>query len=473
MKLSDIVNNVRTFFTGDREMNRDLSNREVYRITEFELWNIGDEVLLSDFYKENAGYGASTIDPKYSYFYKNAKDDIRIVHSGLPNLISSSMARILLSSGVKFKAYDGDNVDEQDTELLNDIYKDNKIKKLLKRSVIAKSWGGKIAWKLSVDKELSQYPIIEKYDAEEFECEWERDRLQKIIFFQHYKVDNEQFILHEEYGKGYISYRLYIKRNKGIEPVDLGYIEATSHLEDITFNEPIILAGVLDGRSDYDGLISEFDALDEAWSQWLDEIRTARTNTYIPEVLASDRQFDRFRTRYQVISSDITENGENKITHIQPDIRSEEYKNTIMNLVSNILVSVGLSPFSIGIDDMIGANASGESLVQRESSTLRTRKDAIEEWQEFLDEMSEKALYVYYRFIKGVAKTKYDYEVEVKFGEYLKPNKEDIAEFNKGLVEAGIIDTEKALNDIYGDELDEEEKTRILANTGMLTLPNE
>lgn len=466
MKLTDYV---KSLFKGDK-MKRDLNDRDVYKCTENELWYIGDEVLLSDFYKNNAGYGIGTIDPKYSYFYKNADSDIRIVHSGLPSLISNTMARVLLGGGISYKVFEKEKENAKLTEQLEAIYKDNKIKGLLKRSVVAKSWGGKVAWKISVKRDLSEYPIIEKYDAEEFKTEYDRERLQKIIFLTRYQVDKELYELHEEYGLGYIHYSLYLKRGDKMEQVDLGYLPMTENLLDVEFSQKVILAGVIESKPDYDGLVSEFDALDEAWSQWFDEIRTARTNTYIPEVFANNGHFDRFRTRYEIIGSDTSESGQNKITHIQPDIRSDEYKNTIQQLVSNILVNVGLSPYSVGIDDSVGANASGDSLEKREASTLRTRQDAIEEWQEFLQEMSDKLLYAYYRFIKGNSTYKLTSETFVKFGDYITPSRQSIAEFNKGLVEANIIDTEKALDDIYGDELTEEEKIRILANTGNLTI---
>ena len=76
-------------------------------------------------------------------------------------------------------------------------------------------------------------------------------------------------------------------------------------------------------KSDYDGIISEFDSLDEAWSQLMDEIRLGRSEVYVPEMLLTNRTFNKFRKNYAVLGSDIRENGTNKIEHIQPDIRPE------------------------------------------------------------------------------------------------------------------------------------------------------
>ena len=41
------------------------------------------------------------------------------------------------------------------------------------------------------------------------------------------------------------------------------------------------------------------------------------------------------------------------------------------------------------------------------------------------------------------------------------------------MIDSNIIDTEKALDEIYGDDLDAEEKARILANTGQVSFADE
>ena len=119
-----------------------------------------------------------------------------------------------------------------------------------------------------------------------------------------------------------------------------------------------MLAGEKDNKkSDYDGLISEFDALDEAWSQLMDEIRLGRSEVYVPELLLTNRTFNKFRKNFPVLATDMRESGTNKIEHIQPNIRSEEYANTISLLTNNCLTSDGLSPFTVGIQDNIGLNS--------------------------------------------------------------------------------------------------------------------
>ena len=152
-------------------------------------------------------------------------------------------------------------------------------------------------------------------------------------------------------------------------------------------------------KADYEGIISEFDALDETWSQLMDEIRLGRSEVYVPEMLLTNRTFNKFRKNYAELGNDERENGKNEITHIQPNIRTDEYAKAIREITSNCLISVGLSPFTVGINDEVGANASGTSLTKREASSLRTRNEMIDGWEPFLEEMFMILLFANYTYL--------------------------------------------------------------------------
>jgi hypothetical protein len=87
----------------------------------------------------------------------------------------------------------------------------------------------------------------------------------------------------------------------------------------------------------------------------------------------------------------------------------------------------------------------------------------IKGWEEFLEEMFDTLLYAYAVFNK---KTYKEQDIKVSFGDYISPSRSEIIADTKILKDAEIIDGEKALDEVYGDELDEEEKLRILANLG-------
>lgn len=444
-----------------------------YNLQEKYLWFLGKEDYLADFYQTQTNNESLYYDTREEYYYSKVGENIRAVHSGIPSLISYSKSRLLTSGGVKLSVVDNKNNElESETKLLNEIVKDNNLIKIIKKSIVTQSWGGKVAWKISYDSNISEYPIVELYNPLEYKSFLKRGRLDKIVFPKEYEKSKNKYCLEEEYTKGGIFYYLYeIDGDKKI-PVPLDELEETKDLKDVTFKDKtMILAGeCTEEKSDYDGLISEFDALDEAWSQLMDEIRLGRSEVYVPEILLTNRTFDKFRKNYAVLGSDMRENATNKIDHIQPDIRPEQYATTINVITNNILINVGLNAFTVGIDDGIGANSSGEALAKREANSLRTRKEMVENWESFLDEMIYKLMYAYYNF----KKKHFNKNIQGKttFGEYITPSREEIINQIKLLVDSNIIDTEKALEEVYND-IDEEEKLRILANTGNLSIPND
>lgn len=443
------------------EYMRSNMDYEKYCLLEKYIWFLGKEDLIADFYKtRQCNY--LIYNPREQYYYSQAGNDIRYVHSGMPSLISYSKARLLMTGDLKYKVVRKETERKTETRLLDNICKDNKINDIIKRGVITESWGQRFAYKLSYDPDVSEYPIIEAYNPLEYKTVYKRNRLQKIIFINKY-YDGE-YELEEEYGKGYIDYYLYHVVDGTRIPTELSALEETKDLERIDFKDKTLMLAMekKTDKSDYDGIISEFDSLDEAWSQLMDEIRLGRSEVYVPEMLLTNKTFNKFRKNYAVLGSDMRENGTNKIEHIQPNIRPEAYQTTINVITNNILLAVGLSPFTLGIDDGIGANSSGDALAKREATSLRTREEMVKSWEPFLEEFFNLLLKANDVFNK---KASQEYEIKVNFGDYITPSRDEIINQVKTMIDGNIIDTEKALEEIYG-ELDEDEKIRILANTG-------
>jgi len=447
-------------------MPKQCDEREKFELQEKYLWFLGDENLLADFYHTRR-ITTSIVDTRAEYYYSKLGANIRIIHSGMPSLISYSKARLLQSGGIKLKVEKNEIEDVNTTKLLKAICKDNKIDSIIKNSITTESWGKRFAWKISSDVDISEYPIIEMYKPFDYEANYKRGRLQSIIFKNHYEKDRNKFELQETYGKGYIDYKLFMINDNKLIEYPLSELIETAELKRVDFDKKIMLANekCLD-KSDYCGIISEFDALDEAWSQWLDEIRLARSEVYVPEMLMEKQVFDKFRKNYTTLGTDMHENGENKITHVQPDIRSTEYANTAVKVTNNILVNVGLSPYTVGIDDAVGANASGDSLTKREMTSLRTRKEMIISWKEFLEETYTMVL-IAYDYFQNKLYTEYD--VDAEFGKYISPTQSEVIDDTKKLKDSSIIDVEKALDDVYGDTITDEEKTRIINSFNIIS----
>lgn len=210
--------------------------------------------------------------------------EMRKIHTGLPSLIVRVLNSIIIAGMEKFEF---PNVQQE--QLWNEIEEDNKFRKKFEKSLKETLFIGDGAYKISVDTELSQYPILEWYPGERIEIVLNRERLKEIVFKQVYMEGKRQYVLNEHYGYGYIIPRLY----KGETEVPLNTLEETANMKPVTFDKSVILAvpfkiyesSQFEGRggSIFDGKLDAFDAFDEAWSQWMDALRAGRARTYIPE----------------------------------------------------------------------------------------------------------------------------------------------------------------------------------------------
>ena len=158
---------------------------EYYNLQEKYLWFLGNEELLADFYATRT-QNSLTIDTKASYYYSNLDNRTRILHSGLPALCSYAKANLLLSGGLDIDVKVKDKELEKEEEVLENILIDNDYKTFIKNLITTESWGGRFAVKFSIDKEVSEYPIMEKYSPLSYKAIKKRGRLQELVFIEHY-----------------------------------------------------------------------------------------------------------------------------------------------------------------------------------------------------------------------------------------------------------------------------------------------
>ena len=119
------------------------------------------------------------------------------------------------------------------------------------------------------------------------------DQIDKDNQFRKGYHNKRQYVLNEYYGKGYIRPEL----TDGENILDMSALPEITGVPEggWTFSDDLMLAVPFKvyksskyknrGASIYDGKIDNFDAFDEAWSQWMDALRAGRANTYIPEDL--------------------------------------------------------------------------------------------------------------------------------------------------------------------------------------------
>lgn len=399
--------------------------------------------------------------------------EMRKIHTGLPSLIVRVLNSIIVSGMEKFEFSS-----PKQEQLWEEIEKDNKFRKKFEKSLKETLFIGDGAYKISVDTDLSQYPILEWYPGEHIEIVLNRGRLKEIVFKKVYMDGKRQYVLNEHYGYGYIDPHLY----RGETEVPLNTLDETADMRTVTFDKSVILAVPLKvyessqfegrGGSIFDGKLDAFDAFDETWSQWMDALRAGRTRTYIPESyiprdpngggLMKPNAFD---NRFIVGDNNMDENGKNQILSIQPSIAHDSYLASYCTSLDLCLQGI-ISPSTLGIDVKKLDNADAQR--EKEKTTLYTRDAIIEALQETLPELISAAINAYHLLHN---ETLEEVEVNIKFKEYANPSFESQVETVSKAKQGGIMSIERCVEELYGDSLDEhckeEEIARLKAEQGI------
>lgn len=402
--------------------------------------------------------------------------EMRKIHTGLPSLIVRTLNGIIISGMDKFEFKD-----TKQEETWKQIEEDNKFRKRFEKSLKETLVVGDGAYKISIDTEISQYPILEWYPGEQIEIVLNRGRLKEVVFKKVYTQGRQQYVLNEYYGYGYIYSRLY----KGETEVPLSTLKETENINPVSFDKRVILAVPLqiyesnqfDGRggSIFDGKLDSFDAFDEAWSQWMDALRAGRAKTYIPECLVphdprtgqliAPNPFD---NRYFAAEGDMREGQKNVINTDQPTIPHESYLASYCTALDLCLQGI-ISPSTLGIDVKKLDNA--EAQREKEKTTLYTRNAIIEALQETLPELVSASINAYHILHNEAIE---EVEVNVKFKEYANPSFESQVETVGKARTQGIMSIERSVEELYGDSLDEhckkEEIARLKAEQGIQDL---
>lgn len=422
------------------------------------IWYRGDGNELEQLYQSINEYA-----DKYKFWASQCTPgmEMRKIHTGLPGLIVRILSGIVLAD---MNDFEFENAAQE--QLWKEIEKENKFRKALERSVKEVLYIGDGAYKVTIDTNLSQYPILEWYPGERIELVQERGRLKEVVFKTPYTDHRQQYVLYEHYGYGYIRNELY----KGDQEADLKTIEATKNMSDWKFDKSVILAVPLKvyestkyegrGGSVFDGKLDSFDAFDETWSQWLDALRAGRARTYIPaSYIPTDPETgalmkpNRFDNRFIAGDDNMDEGGKNLILTEQPAIPHDSYLASYVTALDLCLQGI-ISPSTLGIDVKKLDNA--EAQREKEKATLYTRNAIVEALQEELPEVVSACINAQHILLKQPIE---EVKVEIPFGEYANPSFESQVEtLSKARPGASIMSIEAQVEEMWGDSKDEEWK---------------
>lgn len=432
------------------------------------IWYRGDSNELEQLYMQLNEYA-----DKYKFWASKCTPgmEMRKVHTGLPSLIVRTLISVILPD-----MGEADIESPAHASLWRDIAENNDIHHLLKAAMTDVLVTGDGAFKISIDTEFSDYPIIEWVSGERVEYIHLHGRLQEVVFKTQLP---KGYTLWERYGRGYIKNELYLNDAQ----VSVGDNPATSHLVDLSFDEQLLMAVPLmffdnpkymeRGGSIFSGKLDSFDAFDETWSQWLDAQRAGRARTYIPEsYIPRDPETGKlmranaFDNRFIAGEDNVAEGGKNAITTEQPSIPHDSYLAAYMTALDLCLQGI-ISPSTLGIDVKKLDNADAQR--EKEKATLYTRNTIIEALQEQLPKLIEACINAYY-IANRQAWTKV--KASVPFGEYANPSFESqIETLSKARPGSAIMSVEAQVEELYGDTKDEswkaEEVKRIKAELGI------
>ncbi|WP_312907239.1 hypothetical protein [Tissierella praeacuta] len=421
------------------------------------IWYRGDPSELDQFFKQTA-----TDDVGKSRFWAavpSADSSIRKFHSGLPGEIVDKLADIVIS--------DLDSIELSEQDLWDEISLDNKFSdEILGGAIKDTLICGDGAFKLSVDTEITEYPIIEFFSGSDVDYRYKRGRLQEIIFYAYYTNEKETYRLEEIYGKGYIDYKLYDKNNK---EVPLSKVPEVSHLKKVTFIGDFIMAVPMKffkspkfenrGNSIFERKSDNFDALDEVISQWIDAIRAGRVKNYIPEDLVPKHpdtghamRPNPFDNQFIKIATSMKEDSKDQIDQVQADINYTAFVESYANTLDMCLQGI-ISPSTLGIDLKKTDNA--EAQREKEKTTLYTRGKIIDVLVEVIPLLIDTVLKVY-NTMKGINPG--EYEATINFGEYASPDFDSTVEVVGKAKTFGIMSLEQCIEELYGDTWTKEEK---------------
>lgn len=417
------------------------------------LWYDGDAYELMQFYGQTENHTNSFWGSD-----ETKGQEIRRIHTGLPALIVDQLVNITA------KDIDSINFEnDANRELWEEIDKANdfksKIAELTRTALVI----GDGAVKFIYDLNMSQSPKMEIIPGDRVDFIYQRGNLKEVKFYTYYNVRGTDYTLEETYGYGYITYKLFKEENE----CDINNIPQTAGLENVTFDEKIILAVPFKffnstkykerGKSIYEGKTDAFDAVDECVSQWIDALRSGRVKTYIPDCLIP-RNLDNgalltpnsFDNRFIKVGSDMQEGAKNQITTEQPDIKTEAYVQTYSTALGIVLQGV-MSPSTLGIDTKKLDNA--EAQREKEKTTLYTRAAIIDS----LEKIIKNIVQVTFDTMAVMCNTsKVEVEADVQFGEYANPSFEAVVEVMSNPNTPMSI--EAKVEEIWGDSKSEEWK---------------
>lgn len=414
------------------------------------------------------------------FWAKAPNRGIRKIHTGLPAIMIDTLVNI-----VKGDIPDVDFEDPAHAARWEEIAAEIAFDDLLGSALTTTLVEGDGAFKLSIDNDLSDHPLVEFYGTSNTDLRYKRGRFMAADFRSTYRVGkNSLYELIETYEAGKYTPVLY--DDKG-NPVSIRTVPEIADLRPLECDHKVIAAVPFRvfrsakwpdrGASLYDKKTDDFDALDEVTSQWLDAVRAGRVQRYIPQdMLPRDPKtgaladFNTFGANYIVTAPSASkEDVASKIETIQPEIRYEAYLTTYTTALDMCLQGI-LSPATLGID--IGKMSSGEAQREKKDVTGNTRNAITAAMERMVPKLVETVLQmddIMHNDEPG------SYPASITFGEYGAPDFDSRVQALAPARTAGLMSDVAVVDELWGSSKDDawkkEEVKRLREERGIAEAP--
>lgn len=399
---------------------------------EWGAWYSGDPQELRKFYQVSNGFGA-LIDPKQypdsannlldqvsRFFWGNPPEQGNIrdakLHIPLAGDIASTSADLLFGEPPTWSMPDDLDGVELTQARMDKIVENGMVPALLEASEIDSALGG-VYIRISIDVEMGT-PTFDVIPPEAAAPEWIGNRLKAVTFWRELANDQGKVWRHlERHEVGWIYHGLYVGTEERLGlPVDLrlnpeteGFYSQVGDAGRMLSGSDTLSADYIPnmrpnrlirgsnlGRSDYQGIESTMDALDEAWSSLMRDVRLGKSRLIVPESYLESNgvgrgaRFNAERELFVPVKA-MPDNEGVSIEQVQFDIRYDEHLTICRNLAAQALRGGGYSAQTFGEGDQSGPATATEVLArERRSYTTRDRK--IGYWRPPLTRLSKAAL---------------------------------------------------------------------------------
>lgn len=288
---------------------------------------------------------------------------------------------------------------------------------ILEAAEVASAMGG-IFLKINWNKKLFSYPVLNIAQPDNALPEFKFGILTAVTFWKVIRDDGQSvFRLLERHERGHIFTRLYRGTSATLgEEAPLNTFPETAELEPVKtteFKDEIMVRyipnmlpnktfrGSAIGQSDFGGAEGLMDALDEAYTSWIRDIRIGvgriiTPRDYLRDLETGKPRFDLDQEVFEELDFDPNDiNGVGSIKNIQFEIRHQAHQQTTIDLICRIVSHAGYSPQSFGLGVGSSLNDSGYALQIKEKKSIITSAKKARYWKTALEDLLQMMLTIY------------------------------------------------------------------------------